>query len=127
MTKMTPERARILETLEGAGGPMSPLAVAEALGRTQGSTRELLGQMAKSVIIVTTGHGHYALPEPSTSGQPDLGPGEPDIPEDEPDASHQSPIDKPDYPPNPTGIWVFSQADGGAIPLSLHRRRKGYA
>jgi hypothetical protein len=24
-------------------------------------------------------------------------------------------------------MWIFSQADGGAIPLSLHRKRKGYA
>jgi hypothetical protein len=132
--KMTPERRRILETLEKAGEPMSPLAVAGALDRTQGSTRELLAQMARSGLIVTTGRGHYALPQSSTSGQADSGPDEPDVlpdePDDtadEPDDSHQSLIDQPDHPPNPTGMWIFSQADGGAIPLSLHRKRKGYA
>ena len=134
MARTSPARLEILQTLEAAGQPMSPLEIAEALNRGRGSTRELLSQMSKDESIVPVRRGYYALPESSTSGQPDFGPDEPDnaadIPDevaDEPDDSHQSLMDKPDYPPNPTGIWVFSQADGGAIPLSLHRSRKGYA
>src|SRR5215217_958701 len=123
MARTSPARLEILQTLEVANKPLSPLELAHALNRTKGSTRELLTQMAKSGVIVTTGRGLYALPESSAGGQPDFGPDEPDDAADEPGDSHQPLIDKPD---NPTGIWVF-QADGEAIPLSLHRKRKGYS
>ena len=130
MARTSPARLEILQTLEVANKPLSPLELAHALNRTKGSTRELLAQMSKAGVIVTTGRGLYALPEPSAGGQPDFGPDEPDVLPDEPDDaadepgdSHQPLIDKPD---NPTGIWVF-QVDGEAIPLSLHRKRKGYS
>jgi|SRR5215208_7629757 len=126
MARLTPERARVLQTLEGAGGPLSPREIAETLGRTPGSTRELLAQMSRDGVIVSLGRGQFALPSGSTSGGPDVEPDEAPSAPDALDEAPQSPIGKPIGKPDATGMWIYSEADGGHITLAEHRKRKGY-
>ena len=65
--RMSQERAAIAAYIAEAG-PSSPKQAAEALGRTEGSTRKLMPAMVRSGELVTSGDGVYSLPRVGNSG-----------------------------------------------------------
>jgi len=60
--RLSDERRAVLGVLGRAGGPMSPKEIAEALDRSHGSVKVLLGQMIKAGQVANPLYGKYALP-----------------------------------------------------------------
>jgi DNA-binding NarL/FixJ family response regulator len=77
--RLSQERRSVLRTL-GAGGGMSPKDIAEALGKSVGSVKVLLGEMVKAGQVTNPSYGKYDLPNdtpyspyPANSGDEERG------------------------------------------------------
>ena len=60
--RLSQERWGVLKTLGAAGGGMSPKDVAEALDKSVGSVKVLLGEMVKAGQVSNPTYGKYGLP-----------------------------------------------------------------
>jgi DNA-binding NarL/FixJ family response regulator len=60
--RLSQERRGVLEALGAAGGGMSPKDIAEALDKSVGSVKVLLGEMVKAGQVSNPSYGKYALP-----------------------------------------------------------------
>ena len=60
--RLSEERRAVLGALGRAGGPMSPKEIAEALDRSHGSVKVLLGQMVRAGQVANPFYGKYTLP-----------------------------------------------------------------
>ena len=60
--RLPEERRSALKTLGAAEGGMAPKEVAEALGKSHGSVKVLLGEMVKAGQVSNPTYGKYALP-----------------------------------------------------------------
>jgi DNA-binding NarL/FixJ family response regulator len=60
--RLSEERRSLLEALR-AGGGMSPKEIAEALGKSVGSVKVLLGEMVKVGQVSNPAYGKYVLPD----------------------------------------------------------------
>ena len=60
--RLSEERQAVLGALGRAGGPMSPKEIAEALDRSHGSVKVLLGQMVRAGQVDNPFYGKYTLP-----------------------------------------------------------------
>jgi DNA-binding transcriptional ArsR family regulator len=125
MRRTSPERRAVVELLEGTG-ETSPQEIATALGRSPGSTRQLLSGMLDDGLVITRGRGRYCLPADDN----------PDFPTPKADNQTRQPDANPDvnpYTPEPRigkpksgQIFAYIAADEGMIPNELLRARKGY-
>ncbi len=59
--RLSEERRGVLEALGAAGGGMSPKDLAEALGKSVGSVKVLLGEMVKAGQVSNPTYGKYDL------------------------------------------------------------------
>jgi DNA-binding NarL/FixJ family response regulator len=60
--RLSQERRDVLRTIGATGGGMSPSEIAEALGKSVGSVKVLLGEMVKAGQVTNPTYGKYALP-----------------------------------------------------------------
>ena len=60
--RLSQERRSLLEALGAAGGGMAPREIAEALGKSVGSVKVLLGEMVKAGQVSNPSYGKYDLP-----------------------------------------------------------------
>jgi hypothetical protein len=60
--RLSEERQAVLGVLGRAAGPMSPKEIAEALDKSVGSIKVLLGEMVKAGQVANPSYGKYALP-----------------------------------------------------------------
>ncbi len=60
--RLSQERRSLIEALGAAGGGMSPKEIAEALGKSAGSVKVLLGEMVKAGQVTNPAYGKYDLP-----------------------------------------------------------------
>lgn len=60
--RMSQERRLVVELLRQASEPMAPREIAEALDRTEGSVKMLLGEMVKDGEVAHPGRGQYTIP-----------------------------------------------------------------
>ena len=60
--RLSQERRAVLRTLGPAGGGMSPKDIAEALDKSVGSVKVLLGEMVKDGQVSNSSYGKYDLP-----------------------------------------------------------------
>ena len=60
--RLSEERRSVLKTLSAAGGGMAPKELAEALGKSVGSVKVLLGEMVKAGQVSNPTYGKYDLP-----------------------------------------------------------------
>ena len=60
--RLSQERRSLIEALGAAGGGMAPREIAEALGKSVGSVKVLLGEMVKAGQVSNLSYGKYARP-----------------------------------------------------------------
>jgi hypothetical protein len=60
--RLSQERRSVLKTLGAAGGGMAPREIAEALDKSVGSVKVLLGEMVKAGQVTNPAYGKYDLP-----------------------------------------------------------------
>src|SRR3712207_2856938 len=118
MTRMTPPRRAVLEHL-AEEGEANPFEIAGALGRSPGSTRELLRQMVGDGHLVSQIRGRFG---PLRAAPDAL----PDVTADE-FTGETDPRESVAVKPTEGEIWAYSEADGGMVPNAVMRRRKGYS
>jgi hypothetical protein len=61
--RLSQERRSLLYTLGAAGGGMAPKEIAEALDKSVGSVKVLLGEMVKAGQVTNPTYGRYDLPD----------------------------------------------------------------
>lgn len=64
--RLSEERRAVLGALGSASGPMSPKDLSEALGKSAGSVKVLLGEMVKAGQVSNPSYGKYTLPDKGT-------------------------------------------------------------
>ena len=126
--RMSGERREVLGLLEEQG-PMSPAGVASVLQKHPSSVRRLLFGMLSDGQLVCPEQGVYGVPDGGAEQKSEhLGEYLPDEGEHPEPATEtqESPIEIPILGVSPSGIYCYSEADGGMIPTELSRKRKGY-
>jgi hypothetical protein len=113
------ERFQVVRLLEATGESMSPAAIAAALGRPSGATRQLLSKMRRDGEVSTLGRGRYI----ATSGS------DTDVTGNNANAADNA-IDDTDKAKNrlsrPNTLRAFSLRDAGMVDYGVIRARKGY-
>src|SRR5262249_30562486 len=69
---LSEEREEILRLLRDAGKPLTPKEASDALGKSNGAVRVLLGKMAKAGSLRSDRSGHYSIVEDSNADEPRL-------------------------------------------------------
>jgi hypothetical protein len=64
--RLSEERRDVLTALRSASGAMSPKEIAEALDKSHGSVKVLLGEMVKAGQVANPSYGKYSLPDKGT-------------------------------------------------------------
>jgi hypothetical protein len=118
--RLSRERRDVVGLLEERGA-MSPSAVASVLQKHPSSVRRLLFGMLSDGQLECPEKGLYGVPEGESN----------------PESEH--PTNQGEHLPDegehgteggefvsPSGIYCYSEADGGMIPTELSRKRKGY-
>lgn len=127
--KLSRQRQNVLELVRREGS-VTPKRLSSVTGMSAGAARKLLYSMLSDVQLVSPKRGVYELLE------------EPSVTKEDDDTNHitgsvcttedvtepeQSREETPILEDSPSGIWVYSVLDGGAIPREELRRRKGYS
>jgi len=76
--RLSEERRAIVKALGRAYAPMSPKDLAEALDKSPGSVKVLLGEMVKAGQVTNPSYGKYALPNDTPYSPYPANPGGPD-------------------------------------------------
>ena len=76
--RLSEERRAIVKALGRAYAPMSPKDLAEALDKSPGSVKVLLGEMVKAGQVANPSYGKYALPNDTPYSPYPANPGGPD-------------------------------------------------
>jgi hypothetical protein len=132
MDGMSPERLDAMLVLQASGEPLAPVEVAALLGKDRGSVKKLLRTMLADGQIVQPFRGVYDVPErevtdeaasqaDSVSITESAGTGELYSQD-----SGERGLDMPHPTHSPSGLYAYSEQDGGSIPAEVLRWRKGY-
>jgi hypothetical protein len=130
--KMSRERRDVVGLLEEQG-PMSPASVASVLQKHPAGVRRLMFGMLADGQLISPEKGLYGVPEGESNPESEhLGehlPDEGEHPEQTGEPATVGgvvPIETPILGVSLSGIYCYSEADGGMIPTELSRKRKGY-
>jgi hypothetical protein len=123
--KLSPQRQAVLELVQREGR-ISPKHVGDVLGMNSGAARKLLFSMLSDGELASPERGKYTLPEAETvTFESDVTGESVDVTADVTDAGEfRSEI--PILEHSPSGVYVYSERDGGMIPHEWSRERKGY-
>jgi IclR helix-turn-helix domain len=113
---MSSERLAVVRLLERSDEPLSPAAVAAALGKTSGATRQLLSKMRRDRLVSTKGRGRYVVASGDVTD---------DVSQDA-DVIGDVTDDAPKLIPKPNSLRAWSLQDGGMVSHYELSRRKGY-
>jgi hypothetical protein len=125
MARMSPQRQAVLDLVQREGR-ISPKRVGDVLGMNPSAARKLLYSMLSDDELASPERGKYTLPEAETvTFESDVTGESVDVTADVTDAGEfRSEI--PILEHSPSGVYVYSERDGGMIPHEWSRERKGY-
>jgi hypothetical protein len=125
MARMSPQRQAVLDLVQREGR-ISPKRVGDVLGMNPSAARKLFYSMLSDDELASPERGKYTLPEAETvTFESDVTGESVDVTADVTDAGgFRSEI--PILEHSPSGVYVYSERDGGMIPHEWSRERKGY-
>jgi hypothetical protein len=123
--RMSRQRQALLDLLRECG-PQTPATAGDMLGCSRKAAASLLYSCVDSGEVEALGEGLYGLPQDETIAAQEITMDETLAAAPPSIETEQSPIEPPILEDSPSGIYAYSEQDGGMVSALTMRERKGY-